>query len=456
MTRSNHSSLSRRSFLKSLAFYGAALPAFSGAGCTIDTSSIPPYDAAVPPEDDTLDVLSPQAREQTEDATLKPLFDSFFLGGFECSTHRLWRGPRLDMLASTWHYEFVKQDYERLRAAGLLACRDGVPWPFIEKRDGRFDFSRTVKMIRAARDEKILVIWDLFHYGWPDDLNIFGTKFVHRFARYAKRFARLLREEQDGTTPFISPINEISFLSWAGGDTAHLNPFERGRGFELKIQLVRAALAAMDEIRAVFPKALFVHCDPIINVVSKSPVAREREAAESYRLAQYQAWDMLRGDLWPQLGGAPEYVNVIGTNYYRNNQTYDDGSFIDGRSSYFRPLAEILMEISDRYYRTPILLAETGIEGMLGPQWLRYVARHVARAMRAGCPLEGITWYPVINHPGWNENRHCYNGLWDYPDRSGRRRANTAVLEEIDRLHPLLMSVYRSSCDARITRAAPR
>ena len=42
--------------------------------------------------------------------------------------------------------------------------------------------------------------------------------------------------------------------------------------------------------------------------------------AEGHRLAQYQAWDMLVGRMWPQIGGDPKYLDVVGVNFYYNNQ----------------------------------------------------------------------------------------------------------------------------------------
>ena len=42
-------------------------------------------------------------------------------------------------------------------------------------------------MLEAARDEGVQVIWDLCHYGWPDDLDIFSPQFVERFARFCAR-----------------------------------------------------------------------------------------------------------------------------------------------------------------------------------------------------------------------------------------------------------------------------
>ncbi len=85
--------------------------------------------------------------------------------------------------------------------------------------------------------------WDLCHYGWPDHLDVFSAAFVEHFARYAAAFARLHLEET-GRPPLVCPINEISYLAWAGGEVARMNPGPRGRGAELKRQLVLATLAA--------------------------------------------------------------------------------------------------------------------------------------------------------------------------------------------------------------------
>ena len=41
--------------------------------------------------------------------------------------------------------------------------------------------------------------------------------------------------------------------------------------------------------------------------------------------------------------------------------------------------------------------------------------------MKAGVQMEGICLYPIVNHPGWVDDRHCYNGLWDYADKDGNR-----------------------------------
>ena len=94
------------------------------------------------------------------------LFPSFFVGGFECSTHVLRNGKRLDLIAGTQHDRFVAQDYERLKSVGMRTAREGFRWHLIESERGVYDFSSAIPMLRAARESGIKVIWDLLHFGW--------------------------------------------------------------------------------------------------------------------------------------------------------------------------------------------------------------------------------------------------------------------------------------------------
>src|SRR5690606_8463520 len=190
------------------------------------------------------------------------LFQSFWMGGFESSCHITRKGERLDMLAATQHDRFVDEDYALLRAERLTTIRDTVRWHRIERVPGEFDFSSLEPYVRAARRHNMEVIWDLLHYGWPDDLDIFSPAFVDRFARFAEATARYLRSRIDGV-PFYTPINEISFFAWAAGQVGWFHPFAHGRGGELKRQLVRAWIAAVDAIRSVDDRARIVSVEPL-------------------------------------------------------------------------------------------------------------------------------------------------------------------------------------------------
>ncbi|MFN7143443.1 MAG: beta-glucosidase, partial [Myxococcota bacterium] len=336
------------------------------------------------------------------------LFGSWMLGGFECSSQRRADGRRLDLIEATRHDVLALDDYRALAALGVRGVRDGLRWHRIEK-SGRYDWSSFLPMLRASRTAGVQVVWDLCHYGIPDDIDPWSAAFPDRFARFAREVARIVRAEtgQDGV---YCPVNEISYWAWAAGDNALFHPLARGRGAELKRQLVRASIGAIDAIREVAPDARFVHVDPIIHVAADPGRPQDAEAAEWHRQLMYESWDMLSGRKDPELGGTPGHLDVVGANYYWDNQWILGGPAIGIGHLCHRPLHAILNEVWERYER-PILLAETGAEGVNGPGWLRYVAGEVRAAIGMGVPVGGLCVYPVLDYPGWDNDRHCPCGI---------------------------------------------
>lgn len=360
------------------------------------------------------------------------LFPSFFQGGFECSTHRRFDGKRLDLIEATRHDRFALKDYRRLQSVGLDTARDGIRWHLIEKSPGCYDWSSALPQIRAAAQSGQTVIWDVLHYGWPDFLDVWSPEWVEHFARFARAFAQLLREESDGPY-FFCPVNEPSFFSFAAADFGFFAPHERGRGWEFKQQLVRATLAASDEIWDVLPTARLIQTDPLVHVEAHPDRPHERDLAGQITHAQFQALDMISGRLCPELGGAEHYLDVLGVNFYVHNQWFHPGgpdSMIPPSHPKHRPLRHLLEWIHHRYER-PILIAETGIEEDARPQWLARVAAEARAALLAGVPVEGVCLYPICNHPGWDNDRHCHNGLFDYPDEYGEREVYEPMAREL-------------------------
>lgn len=377
--------------------------------------------------------------ENSEAIPHEPPFQSFFGGGFECSTHRL-HGRRLDLVAATEHEKFALQDYQRLKRQNLRVAREGLRWHIVEETSGHYDFSSALPIVRAARATGTQVVWDLCHFGWPDHLDIFRPEFVSALGEYAAAFAKWLRTETS-TPGFFVPVNEISYFSWAAGDEGEIFPFCNGRGFELKTQLVRAAIHAMEMIWSVMPEARFLHVEPIIHVIAEPDRPEDRAEAEAYRISQFQSWDMLSGRLWPELGGHEKYLDIIGANFYPHNQWfYNLKNFrrirvfkqITRRNPLYRPFREMLGELYGRYHR-PIFIAETGAENRARAGWLRYVCGETRAAIEAGVPVQGMCLYPILNHPGWTDNRHCHNGLWDYPDAQGHREIYQPLARELQR-----------------------
>ena len=371
-------------------------------------------------------------------------FPGFLAAGFECSTLIRRSGYRQDLIADTKHDRFALADYQRARDLGFRTTREGVRWYLVEQRPGHYDFSSAKSILNAARTAGAHVIWDLCHFGWPEFIDIFSPEFRKRLAAFGAAFSAWLARQSDGPI-YITPVNEISFFSWACGDEGSLFPFATGRGLELKQQLVRASIETMDAIWKVTPRARFLHVDPIINVIPHPRHPEEAGAAEAYRLSQYQAFDMLTGRAFPELGGDEKYLDTVGINYYPQNQWFynlkgtkriRNYAPISRRNPLYRPFRQMLAEVHSRYDR-PIFIAETGAENRIRASWFRYVCQESLAAMEEGIPLHGICLYPILNHPGWVDDRHCYNGLWDYPDQNGSREIYKPLAAEIRRWRPI-------------------
>lgn len=368
------------------------------------------------------------------------LFQSFWMGGFESSCHVNRNGERLDMLAATQHDRFVDEDYARLRSERLGTVRDTVRWHRIERAPGEYDFSSVEPYVRAARRHKMEVIWDLLHYGWPDGLDIFSPAFVDRFARFAEAAARYLRDHTDGV-PFYTPINEISFFAWAAGQVGWFHPFGHGRGGELKRQLVRAWIAAVDAIRSVDDRARIVSVEPLIHTVPPREMPDIGGRAAGQNASQWEAWDMIAGDRDPDLGGAPRYLDIVGVNFYHDNQWEVPGGekihwHLQPRDPRWVPFHKLLKTAWERY-RRPIMIGETSHVGSGRAEWLRELTDEVIQAVGHGVPLEGICLYPIMDRFEWEDPTHWHNsGLWDYrhePDGTLTRVLNEEYAAELRR-----------------------
>ncbi len=361
------------------------------------------------------------------------LLGSWFIAGFEGSTHRRSDLRRLDLVAATMHDRFVDRDYERMKRLGMKAARESLRWHVVEDEPGRYDFEAELPRIAAAARHDVTVAWDLCHFGWPDSVDPLDADFPDRFAAWASAAARILRRES--APPYwIVPQNEISFLAWAGGEIGVMNPHASARGSELKRQLVRGAILAIDAVRAELPAVRFLHPEPLINVAVDPSRPHERHHAIAATEAQFEAWDMLAGRVAPELGGAERHLDVLGANYYPDNQWIAGGETLDPDSPHRARLSTLLAALHHRYGRD-IVISETGTEDAARGPWLREVTAEVDMAVAAAVPVGGICLYPILNHPGWEDDRHCRNGIWDYAGVRGGRRAHRPLVRHVQAEH---------------------
>ncbi len=359
-----------------------------------------------------------------------PLFRSFWMGGYEGADHVNSRGVPLHINHSNGHAQRYAHDYAAMARLGLRTVRESIGWRTGTHCDGTLDVERLHRMADAAQRHGLQVVWTLHHYGLPPGVDFFAPDFASRFADFCDHVARALQGRSDGP-PLFQPINEISYLSWAAGDTNLVHPYlgeSTQRGYELKCRLVAAALQGCDALWATEPQARMVHTDPVIHVVPDTacpaagdgtePEVASRWAAEAQAIAesQFEAWDMLCGRREPSLGGAPRYLDVLGINYYHSNQwAYPSGDRLfwhlgDARR---RGLDALLADVWQRYGR-PLFIAETGHVGAGRACWLDDVARAAESALAQGVPLQGICLYPLLDRPDWEEpTRWHRSGLWE-------------------------------------------
>jgi beta-glucosidase/6-phospho-beta-glucosidase/beta-galactosidase len=345
------------------------------------------------------------------------IFPTFFISGFECSTF-LWKDKkRRNLIHETQHHQCVHQDYELLRSFGIAVAREGIPWPLVDHQ-GTYDFSCIDPMIEAMNHNQILPIWDLCHYGYPDDLDPFSEAFVERFAAYCRAAAAYVIPKLRGPY-FFTPINEITFFSFCAGEWGWVAPYKTTKAdrFKLRLNLCHAAIAGVNAIREIEPEARMVHIDPLVQVVAPRDRPDQQAAAhhETY-VDTFLAWDIISGKEHPELGGSPEILDIVGANNYsfgqmeyRENGPHQALPPDDDR---IKPLCDLLYLVWERYQR-PMIIGETsGLEGGRAA-WLKDVMEESLAAVDAGIDLHGICLFPAVDMPDWHTGEWLHNGICD-------------------------------------------
>lgn len=348
------------------------------------------------------------------------MFRSFFLAGFEGSTGYNRHGDWFDQVVATGHDKTVEQDYRDLADLGIQAARETIRWPLVDLGKGRYDFATVAPFVEAARKNGVEVIWDLFHYGYPRELDLWGDELPRRFADYCYAVGRYIGRRTDGACLF-TPVNEPSFMAYAGGEKGVFAPYGTGRGWALKVALARAAIAGVDALRAACPGARIVNVDPLCHVAC--PPGRPEFADEARdfndRLV-FQSWDMLCGRLLPELGGSGDHLDIVGINYYWTNQwewraeLRPDGTILPLADDPRRlPLRDLVRSVWERYGGELIISETSHIGDNRGP-WLREVADESEALLQDGVPLRGVCLYPILGMPEWHApDVWTPMGLWD-------------------------------------------
>jgi beta-glucosidase/6-phospho-beta-glucosidase/beta-galactosidase len=346
-------------------------------------------------------------------------FQSFWMGGYECTDQLNAFGNRVDFLHLTGHFQKLDEDYQALSPFNIRTVREGIRWSQVERTPYHYDWSTVASMLATGQRYGVQQVWDLCHFGYPDDLTPLHPMFARRFAALCRAFVEFYRSQRPDDVLIVTPINEVSFMSWLGGDVRGTSPYCVGQGWEVKYGLMRAYIEGTAALREADPSIRILTTEPLINVAARRGASRaERERAAAHTSHQFQSVDMLAGRMCPELGGSPDFLDILGFNFYYDNQWHIDPHETLGWNDTpphprWKPLSALLQMAYERYHR-PVVLTETSHPGLERPLWIQHLVKECTKALRKGIPLWGVCLYPIIDRPDWDfqDNWH-HAGLWD-------------------------------------------
>jgi hypothetical protein len=346
-------------------------------------------------------------------------FKSFWMAGYECTDQINAFGNRVDFLKVTGHLSKIEDDYRDLSILKIKTVREGIRWSVVEKVPYQYDFSMVKEMIVAGKRNNIQQLWDICHFGFPDDLTPLHPMFARRFASVCRAFVKFYREIDSDGDLIITPINEVSFLSWLGGDVRGTSPFCVGQGWEVKYHLMKAYIEGIEAMKEVDSRVRIMTTEPLVNITyGENASQEEMERALSLHNDQFQVTDILSGRMCPELRGKPEYLDILGYNFYYNNQwILETHEYLEWKKEChderFVPLHKLLNSAYQRYQR-PFAITETSHPREHRPLWTEMIIQECAATLKAGLPLWGVCWYPIIDRPDWDNITDWHqSGIWD-------------------------------------------
>ncbi len=352
-------------------------------------------------------------------------FNSFWMAGYECSDQLNASGKRVDFINITGHLQLIDRDYKNLSLFDIKTVREGIRWSKVEQQPYKYDWSTVQYMMERGKANSIQQIWDICHFGFPDDLNPLNPSFVKRFTSLCRAFVRFYRSIEPDQTLIITPINEVSFLSWLGGEEAKTTPYLTGKGWEIKYSLMKAYIEGTHVMLKEDPRIRFLTTEPLVNIVPPlNATPLQLMEANALNMDQFQAVDMLCGRLCPELGGSPELLDMLGFNFYYNNQWVTGfQEFLpwlnEKPDSRWLPFRQLLKQAYARY-KLPVVITETSHPKEDRPGWIRFMTRECYSVLKEGIPLWGICLYPIIDRPDWDDLKTWHrSGLWDLKPAAG-------------------------------------
>lgn len=300
--------------------------------------------------------------------------------------------------------EFLETDYQLLAEAGCVGIRDAAWWYVTHPAPGTFDWTWLDRVVTAAEKYNLKLYLDLWHYGYPDWLDILSGDAITHFASFARQIA-----QRYPSLEYYCVCNEPSLLVEMGGRQGQWGPFLRAEdpsGF--RRQVSKMIIEASKAILEVKPDAILIIPEPW-HATDRIP--EDDQAA---------VLDTVLGLRDPELGGCSELVTIIGLNHYRD--------------STLPPFHRLLMNAQKRWPTKQLWVTETSgpPTGWQQAEWFWWMLAETRLAAMSGVNVPVFTWAPVISMYDWvDETQQLHNGIWII-DENGQRLSNGKILQAID------------------------
>lgn len=304
------------------------------------------------------------------------------------------------------HDEFLEHDHMLMKQIGCVGVRDAARWYISHPAPHSFDWTWLDRVAASADKAGLKLYLDLWHYGYPDWLDILSEDAPAHFAEFAQQIA--LRYP---TLIYYCVSNEPSLMVDYAGRLGRWRPFLRKtRPVEFRRQICRMIIAASKAILEANSNAILVLPEPWH--------AHEIPwMDEDYQAAVI---DTVLGLRDPELGGRRELITVIGLNHYRDTT--------------IPPFHRLLLNARKRWPDIPLWLAETSgpPRGWQQTEWFWWMLAETRLANLEGAGIEVFTWAPAISMYDWvDEKRHLPNGIWII-DADGKRVPNGRMIDAIE------------------------
>jgi beta-glucosidase/6-phospho-beta-glucosidase/beta-galactosidase len=361
-----------------------------------------------------------------------------------------------DVAETTEHIERRRADLELLVDCGVRTLRYPIRWHRIEERAGRFDWRETDGVMEMLDELQLHPIVDLVHHtSYPRWLThgFADVRFAPSYLRYTEAFARRYPHVRDYTL-FNEPFSTLLLC----GHEAAWPPY--GAGMQSFVNMLRNVLPAVGQAartyRELLPHARHIWVDSCEHHTGSGLSGRRFARYANDR--RFFVLDALVGTIDPAVrrpfvsdvvshGGAdllelePGPVDVVGLDYYAHCQWHFGPTRGSAPSPDPVPLAEVILEYSDRYAR-PCIISETNLRGTASDRatWLKYVIEQSEIAVRRGADLQSVCWFPFVDSSDWDTLlRNCRGNLDPVgvvtlePDRSRHRTSMTQSFERAAR-----------------------